>query len=83
MSYRLFYTDYEISQADYVANKFRFMPMVYSDIDDALRRARQIIENGGVPWEIERPDDTALTRYEIVETLRRRRTDLGGPPKFY
>lgn len=82
MSHKLFYTDYEISKAEYATNKPRFMPFTYNDVDDALRRARQILEKGGIPWEIESSDGTTLDWYQIVETLRRRR-DLSGPPKVY
>jgi hypothetical protein len=63
MSCKLFYTDYEISKAEYQTNKRRLGSFQYNDRDDALRRARQIGEHGGIAWESS--DGTTLNRYQM------------------
>jgi hypothetical protein len=80
VAFRLYYTVNPVSTAQYQAGKSSFVPMVYDDRDDALRRARQITELGGTPWEIIGDDGTILDRDQIAETLRLRH-DLSGPPK--
>jgi hypothetical protein len=83
LAFRLYYTDYDISAAEYQVNKPRLMPMVYHDRDDALRRAWQIIGVGGVPWEIIGDDESVRGRQEIVDEIRRCPDKLAKPPKVY
>ena len=59
------------------------MAYSYNELDDALGKARQIKEYGGVPWEIEPDDGVILDRYEIAKTLRIRARELAGRPKIY
>jgi hypothetical protein len=85
--FRVYWTDWEVPQADYFAAKTAGLLLAkqYHDIDDALGCCRQIIDAryGGVPQEIEGDDGTRLGRAEIIDTVRRRRTELIGRPKVY
>lgn len=83
MAYRLFYTDYDITEAQYRACKPTYMAYRYNELDDALGKARQIKEHGGVPCEIEDDGVVILDRYEIAKTLRIRGRELVGRPKVY
>jgi hypothetical protein len=83
MSYSLYYTDWDMSEVDYLACKSTLIKIVYNELDDALGRARQITERGGVPWEIEGEDSTALRRHEIENMIRVRSGELAGRPKVY
>jgi hypothetical protein len=83
MGFRLYHTNHVISAAQYQANKSRFRPMVYSDRDDALRCAGQIIGVDGVPWEIIGDDGSVVGRREIADEIVRRRDELARPPKVY
>jgi hypothetical protein len=83
MAFRLYYTDYDISAAEYQANKCHLIPFVYSDSDDALRCARQIIGVRGVPWEIIGDDGSVVGRREIADEILRRCDELARPPKVY
>ena len=83
MKHRLFYTDVEISEAEYRARKSGFMPYAYDEFDDALGKARQIKEHGGIPWEIELSDGNSIGRSEIARILRKRSAELVGRPKVY
>ena len=83
MAYRLYYTDYEIAEADYRVRKPGFMAYRYNELDDALGKARQIKEHGGVPWEIEGDDGVILDRDQITRTLKARARELVGRPKVY
>jgi hypothetical protein len=83
MSYSLYYTDCDMSERDYLACKSTLIKIIYNELDDALGRARQITEHGGVPWEIESEEGTKLRRHEITEIIRVRRRELAGRPKVY
>jgi hypothetical protein len=83
MNYRLYWTDREISLAEYQRSKGLLWPKVHSNLDDALRFARDMGKHGSIPWEIEGDDGTKLDRKAFAETLQRRSTELAGPPKVY
>lgn len=80
MEHRLFYTDSEVSESEYKAEKSLLIPFVYADLDDALGRAKQIAKVGGVPWEIDSGSRT-LGRAEIAHLIRTR--NLDGRPRLY
>ena len=77
MSYSLYYTDCDMSERDYLACKSTLIKIIYNKFDDALGRARQITEYGGIPWEIEGEDGTRLQRDEITKSMRVRSRELG------
>lgn len=81
MSHRLFYTDRDVSEADYRASKPRLMHFVYDDRDDALGMAREVEARGGIAWEIESDDGAAIGRAEIARLLRDRAAELADRPK--
>ena len=81
--YRLFYTETEITRAEYLSNKVTLVPRGYRDLEDALRAARQLRDTGPVPWEIQGDDGTELDRDKIVRILLERTADLAGPPTVY
>ena len=81
--YSLLSTDVPASEAQFLAFKSSLMKMVYADLDNALRAARQVSAHGGIPWEIEGDDGTKLGRDGIAKILRDRRSDLMGPPRCY
>ena len=83
MAHKLYYTDYDMPIDTYRGNKWSYIPFQYNDLDDALRRARQIMSAGGVPWEIECDDGKTIGRIEIMRLLRDRAAELAGPPKVY
>jgi hypothetical protein len=83
LGYRLFYTDYDITEAQYLGCKPTYMAYGYNELDDALGKARQIKEHGGVPWEIEADDGVILDRYEIAKVLQVRVRELAVRPKVY
>jgi hypothetical protein len=83
MAFQLYCTDYDISAAEYQANKSRLIPFVYSDGDDALRRAWQILGLSRVPWEIIGDDGGVIRRHEIPDEIWRRPAELARPPKVY
>lgn len=81
MTYRLYFTDVEVSKVSYEAQKARLTTYVYHELDDALGMAREITERGGVSWEIESDDGTLIGRYAIARLLRDRAAELVGHPK--
>jgi len=81
--YILRYTDLPVSEAKYLAAKARLTSYAYGELDDALGRARQIRERGGVPWEIEVDGRILLGRAGIERVLRERAKELAGRPKVY
>ena len=83
MNYKLFYTDYPVSEAIYRANKAQYMTFNYSELDDALGMARKINKRGGVAWEIEGDDGTHLQHDEIEKTIRVRSLAFANRPKVH
>jgi len=83
MSCSLYYTDWDMSEPDYLACRSTLIKIIYNELDDALGRARQITETGGVPWEIEGEDGTKLRRHEITKIMRVRSRELADRPKVY
>ena len=59
------------------------IPIKYHDLDDALGAARNLNSRGGSALLIKGDDGTHLTKYEIVEVVRERGTELNGRPKVY
>jgi hypothetical protein len=76
----LFYTDIAISEAQYREQQPLLLSIRYSDLDDALGKARQLAARGVVVWEIESEDGTTLTHSQIANMLRERGHDLGRLP---
>ena len=83
MGYHLYYTNFEILEAQYRATKLLSLSYAYNELDDALGKARQIREHGGVPWEIECDDGRVIRRYEIAKLMREREAKLLDRPKVY
>jgi hypothetical protein len=83
MTYRLFFTDFEVPLAVYQAQKSRLITYTYNELDDALGMAKRIMSYGGVPWEIEQEDGTLISRAEIAKLLRERAPELVNRPKVY
>jgi hypothetical protein len=83
MAHKLYFTDSDTPIATYRANKWSLSPYHYADLDDALRRAREIAAVGGVPWEIECDDGRTIGRSEIARLLRDRAADLSDPPRVH
>jgi len=81
MVHRLFSTDFQVSKAEYEAQKSRLMAYQYHELDDALGMAREIEARGGIAWEIENDDGQTMGRDEIQAQLRARRAELAGRPK--
>jgi hypothetical protein len=78
MVHRLFTTDFQVSKAEYEAQKPRLMAYQYHELDDALGMAREIEARGGIAWEIENDDGQTMGRDEIQAQLRARRAELVG-----
>jgi hypothetical protein len=83
MQYRLFFTDFDTSKANYEVQKSHLMTYAYNDLDDALGKARHIKAYGGVPWEIESEGGSIMDRAEIDRLLHVRAAALAGRPKIY
>ena len=83
MGYHLYYTNFEILEAQYRANKLLSLSYSYNDLDGALKKALKIREHGGVPWEIECDDGRVIRRYEIAKLVRERESELLDRPKVY
>jgi hypothetical protein len=81
MVHRLFTTDFQVSKAEYEAQKPRLMAYQSHELDDALGMAREIEARGGIAWEIENDDGQTMGRDEIQAQLRARRAELVGRPK--
>jgi hypothetical protein len=83
MGYHLYYTEFEILEAQYRANKLLLLSYAYNELDGALRKARKIRERGGVPWEIECDDGRVIRRYEIAKLVREREAELLDSPEVH
>jgi len=78
MTYRLWWTVGYVctSEKEFLAAKHRLLPAAYEALDDALRRAHQVGQAGGVAWLIEGDDKTRLGREAIAKTIAKRGSDL-------
>ena len=78
MTYRLWWTVGYVctSEKEFLAAKHRLLPATYEMLDDALRRANQVGQAGGVAWLIEGDDKTHLTRAAIERTIEKRGSEL-------
>ncbi len=78
MTYRLWWTVGYVctSEKEFLAAKHRLLPAAYEMLDDALRRANQVGQAGGVAWLIEGDDKTRLSRAAIERTIEKRGSEL-------
>jgi hypothetical protein len=83
MTYKLFLTDFDVPESQYRANKSRLQSFSYVKRDDALGMALRTKSYGGVPWEIEGDDGTAMSRSEIDDVILMRRAELSTRPNVY
>jgi hypothetical protein len=82
MTYRLWWTVGYVctSEKEFLAAKHRLLPAAYEMLDDALRRANQVAQAGGVAWLIEGDDRTRLGRDAIARTIAKRGSELAVQP---
>jgi len=82
MTYRLWWTVGYVctSEKEFLAAKHRLLPATYEMLDDALRRANQVGQAGGVAWLIEGDDKTRLSRTAIERTIEKRGSELVVQP---
>ena len=82
MTYRLWWTVGYVctSEKEFLAAKHRLLPAAYEMQDDALRRANQVGQAGGVAWLIEGDDRTRLGRDAIAKTISKRGSELVVQP---
>jgi hypothetical protein len=82
MTYRLWWTVGYVctSEKEFLAAKHRLLPAAYEMLDDALRRANQVGQAGGVAWLIEGDDKTRLSRVAIERTIEKRGSELVVQP---
>ncbi len=82
MTYRLWWTVGYVctSEKEFSAAKHRLVPAVYEMLDDALRRANQVGQAGGVAWLIEGDDKTRIGRESIEKTIAKRGSELAFDP---
>jgi hypothetical protein len=80
MSYKIYWTDTIVPEADFLANKNTLMEKTYAEFDDALAFARDVNDSGGIAWAIEGRSGR-LSRREIEDTIRVRARQLVGRPK--
>jgi hypothetical protein len=82
MTYRLWWTVGYVctSEREFLATKHRLVPAVYEALDDALRRANQVGQAGGVAWLIEGDDRTKIGRDAIARTIAKRGNELAVQP---
>ena len=82
MTYRLWWTVGYVctSEKEFLAAKHRLLPAAYEMLDDALRRANQVAQAGGVAWLIEGDDRTRLGREAIAKTIAKRGSELAVQP---
>ena len=82
MTYRLWWTVGYVctSEKEFLAAKHRLLPAAYEMLDDALRRAHQVAQAGGVAWLIEGDDRTRLGRDAIAKTITKRGAELSVQP---
>ncbi|MBN9087763.1 MAG: hypothetical protein J0J01_12710 [Reyranella sp.] len=78
MTYRLWWTVGYVctTEKEFKATRHRLLPAVYEALDDALRRANQVGQAGGVAWLIEGDDKTRLDRDAIESTIGKRGAEL-------
>lgn len=81
MTYKLFFTDFEMSEDQYRVNKPYLLSYMYNERDDALGKACEVNSRGGVAWEIVSSDGTVMDRREIAQIIRDRAADLAYRPK--
>ena len=82
MSYKIYWTDTIVPEAEFLANKSTVVEKAYSKLDDALAFARDVNESGGIAWVIE-SNDGRLSRREIEEAIKKRARRLVGRPKVF
>ena len=82
MTYRLWWTVGYVctSEKEFLAAKHRLLPAAYEMLDDALRRANQVGQAGGVAWLIEGDDRTRLGREALTKTIAKRGAELSVQP---
>ena len=82
MTYRLWWTVGYVctSEKEFLAAKHRLLPATYEMLDDALRRANQVGQAGGVAWLIEGDDKTRLSRAAIERPIEKRGSELVVQP---
>ena len=82
MIYRLWWTVGYVctTEKEFKATKHRLLPAIYEALDDALRRANQVAQAGGVAWLIEGDDKSRLDREAIERTIRKRGAELAVQP---
>ena len=82
MTYRLWWTVGYVctSEKEFLAAKHRLLPATYEALDDALRRANQVGQAGGVAWLIEGDDRTKLSRDAIARAIAKRGAELSVQP---
>ena len=82
MTYRLWWTVGYVcgTEKEFQAAKHRLVPAVYEMLDDALRRANQVGQAGGVAWLIEGDDRTRISRESIEKTIAKRGSELAFDP---
>ena len=82
MTYRLWWTVGYVctTESEFAAAKHRLLPAPYESLDDALRRAKQVGQAGGVAWLIEGDDRTRLGRDAIARTIAKRGSELSIQP---
>jgi hypothetical protein len=85
MTYSIYCTDGDCSEAQYRAAKPMLSPRIYQELDDALGWALRLRRIGGVSWEIEGSEGSHLSRAEIDAILRRRGLELmqAGRPRVH
>ena len=78
MTYRLWWTVGYVctTEREFLATKHRLLPATYEVMDDALRRANQVTQAGGVAWLVEGDDKTRLEREAIRRTIAKRGNEL-------
>ncbi len=83
--FKLYCTLEGFSEGQFLAalNAMSLLPIVDTDLDESLRRARQYNEGGATAWLIEGDDGTRLDKDQIEHVLYVRRHELKGPPKSY
>ena len=72
-----------ISESEFAAIKTRIFPRIYDDRDDALAWCRDVTRTGNIAWSIEGDDGSYLTRWQIIEEIKKRAHELTGRPKKY
>ncbi len=81
MRHKLFFTDFEMPEYQYRANKPHLFRYLYDELDDALGMAREINARGSVAWEIVSSDGSVIDRREIARILLDRTAELADRPR--